>query len=76
MDHVTSLHFAWPFECQGDFPARQKCVYLYVEFVHLHLTSIFFFNFQMNKIWDVMLVPYYKEIKLRIFLLTFDVFLS
>ena len=39
----------------GWFPAGQKCVYLYAEFVHfvlLHITSRICFNFQMTKISD------------------------
>ena len=63
---MTCLYFAWPFRVPGWFPAWQKCVSLYVEFVHfvlLHITSRMFLTFQMNKIWDVMLLKY----KLRFF---------
>ena len=39
IDHVTCLHFAWALEYQDDFSTRQKCVYLYEEFVHFVLIN-------------------------------------
>ena len=55
---MPCLHFRWPLEYQGDFPPREKVLCICnAEFVHfVFLQNVV--NFHMNKIWDVMLVPY------------------
>ena len=70
IDHVTCLHFAWPFRVPGWFPAGEKwiCTQSLCILYFSRITSRILFNFQMNKIGDVMLVPYPKITQILWFL--------